>query len=136
MIASILILVLSACMFLYWLRYTCLLVLEMVPPQDNRDAVIAAHDLISIDQVYAAGERSISELHRLLDRDYQTLQNLMANYPIAGSVEHRLLVLDYRIMKLWATVVRPLHPSAARRATREMAKVLDYFAAEVGAAAV
>jgi hypothetical protein len=123
-------------MFLYWLRYTCLLVLEMVPPQDHRDAVIAAHDLVSIDQVNAAGETSIGDLHRLLDRDYQTLQDLLSRCPIAGSVEHRLLVLDYKIMKLWSSVVQPLHPGAARRATREMAKVLDYFAAEVGAAAV
>jgi hypothetical protein len=134
MIASILILVLSACMFLYWLRYTCLLVLETVPPQDYRDAVIAAHELISIDQVKAAGNMGIGDLHRLLDRDYQTLQDLLSRCPMAGSIEHRLLMFDYHIMKLWSTAVRPLYPAAAREATREMAKVLDYFAAEVGAA--
>lgn len=134
MIASILILVLSACMFLYWLRYTCLLVLETVPPQDYRDAVIAAHELSSIDRVRSAGNIAIGDLHPLLDRDYQTLQDLLSRCAVAGSIEHRLLVLDYNIMKLWATVVRPLYPAAAREATREMAKVLDYFAAEVGAA--
>jgi hypothetical protein len=123
-------------MFLYWLRYTCLLVLEMAPPQDHRDAVIAAHELISINQVSTAADKPISDLHRLLDRDYQILQDLLACCAVAGSVEHRLLVLDYKIMKVWSSLLRALHPRAARRATLEMARVLDYFAAEVGAAAV
>lgn len=134
MIASILILVLSACMFLYWLRYTCLLVLETVPPQDHRDAVVAAHELVSIGQVH--GSMAIADLHRLLDRDYRTLQDLLSHCAVAGSIEHRLLVLDYTVMKAWSRAVRPLNPAAAREATHEMAKVLDYFAAEVGSATV
>jgi hypothetical protein len=133
MIASILIILFSVCMFLYWLRYTCLLVLENAPVEEPCALPGIGHILMSGNRV-AASDVPVSELYRQLDRDYRILRRLLAHYPEGESIEQKLLVVDYAAMKLWSRIVRPFSPSTARRAMVEMGRVLDYFSAELSTA--
>ena len=135
MIASCLIIVLSSCMFVYWFRHSCVLILEMAPPEDHRQSVIDTYGLSSIQMAAAGDGAGNGDLHRLLDRDYRILQDLLTQYPEVASVEHRILMLDYTLMKAWSKVASTLCPDRAPGALMEMAKVLDYFVATIGTAA-
>lgn len=133
MIASILIIALSACMFLYWLRYTCLLVLENAPVEELGAMPGIGHPVMSGSRV-ASAELPPSELYRLLDRDYSILRRLLAHYPESGSIEQKLLVVDYVAMKVWSRLVRPFSLVKAKQAMIEMGRILDYFSAELSTA--
>lgn len=133
MIVSILIIALSACMFLYWLRYTCLLVLESAPAEALGALPGIGHVVMSGDHV-ASTELPASELYRLLDRDYSILRRLLAHYPESESIEQKLLVVDYAAMKVWSRLVRPFSPEKSKQAMIEMGRVLDYFSAELSTA--
>jgi hypothetical protein len=133
MIASLVIIVLSACMFAYWLRYTCLLVLETAPPRE-RGAAAVAQVVMTGSRVAASMDMPVSELYRLLDRDYAILRRLLSHYPESGTVEQKLLVIDYAAMKWWSKLVRPFSPARASKAMIEMGQVLDYFSAELSTA--
>jgi uncharacterized protein YjiS (DUF1127 family) len=49
-----------------------------------------------------------------------------------ASIENKLLVLDYRLMRLWSRLTRSLAPQQSRQALTEMASVLRVLAGKMG----
>ena len=126
MIASILIIAFSVVMFVYWFRYSCVLLLrgaaeqaELSAAQDNRFSVAQVMKRLKTEQ-------ELDPLQRSLDRDYHVLKYLIehaADLELV-SIENRLLILDYKLMHCWFNLTRTLAPVHARKALTEMASVL------------
>ena len=126
MIASILIIVFSIIMFVYWFRYSCLLLLRDAAGQAELSAV--QDDRFSVSDVMARlkTEQELDPLQRSLDRDYHVLKYLIehaADLELV-SIENRLLILDYKLMHFWFNLTRTLAPVQSRKALTEMASVL------------
>ena len=126
MIASILIIAFSIVMFVYWFRYSCVLLLRgaaeqagLSAAQDNRFSVAQVMERLKTEQ-------ELDPLQRSLDRDYHVLKYLIehaADLELV-SIENRLLILDYKLMHCWFNLTRTLAPVHARKALTEMASVL------------
>ncbi len=131
MIASVLIITFSLVLFVYWFRYSCLLLLRR-----NADQPVLAADRFnyaSVQEGLKAG-LELDPLHQSLERDYRVLTYLLEH--AAGleleQLEYRLLVLDYRIMQAWYRVTKSAAPQQARRALGEMADVLNALCGHIG----
>jgi len=133
MVASILILVFSAVLLVYWFRYSCVLLLRSAA---ERNAVPMTEDRFNIgmvlDRVRTA--RDLGPLERALDRDYHMLTYLLkhaADLELA-SIENRMLILDYKLMRVWYRLTRTIAPDQSRKALAEMASVLGAVARQTG----
>ena len=135
MVETILILAFSLALFVYWFRYTVLLLLN--------DEQVAGHTTV-IGQLSvletrealrrAQADLALDRLHHALDKDYRMLRYLLDHAPGMGlrPVEHYMLILDYRLMKAWYCLTRNASTRQARRALDEMAGVLSYIAYKMG----
>ena len=133
MIASILILMFSAVLLVYWFRYSCVLLLKNAA---ERAEAPLADERFSIGYVLerVRTEKHLDTLERALDRDYHMLTYLLkhaADLELA-SIENRLLILDYRLMRLWYRITRTIAPEQSRKALTEMASVLGAVARQAG----
>ena len=133
MIVSILIIVFSAGLLVYWFRYSCLLLLRNSAV--HTDAVVP-DERFSIGKVLerVRTEEQLAPLERALDRDYHMLSYLLkhaADLELA-SIENRMLILDYKLMRLCYKLTRVIAPSLSRKALTEMAKVLGAVARQAG----
>ena len=118
MVASILISVVSVVLLGYWFRYSCLLLLRSH----------AQHP----EQVTAEGD--LDPLHRAVEQDYRLFTFLCRH--AAGlaeqSIEERILILDYKLMRIWYRLTRTLAPALARNALSEMAAVVAFLGQRIG----
>jgi hypothetical protein len=132
MIASILILVFALVLLIYWFRYTCILILKDRP--ELSDAVapanVSGYKIVQRDLVT---EPRLEELELALKRDFELLNYILehASGMELSSLEHRLLLLDYKLMKWQFRLTKSLFPGCARRALGEMASVTDVLARRV-----
>jgi hypothetical protein len=133
MFASILILTFSAVLLVYWFRYSCVLLLRNAaeraqqPLTDERFSIRLVLEKVRTEQ-------HLDTLERALDRDYHMLTYLLkhaADLELA-SIENRVLILDYRLMRLWYRVTRTIAPEQARKALAEMASALGVVARQTG----
>jgi hypothetical protein len=128
MAVSILIIVLSLALLVYWLRYTCLLLLsEATTATDTSFSLFSFH---RIRRQLAAGG-SMHGLHKNLDRDYRVLTYLGSKTGALSAVDAQLLVWDYRLMRCWHAVTRTAFPVQSRKALEEMADVLAILASKL-----
>jgi hypothetical protein len=131
MIASVLIIVFSAVLLVYWFRYSCLLLIR----SQAQPAGVATDSRFQFGEVQnrLAGAGQLDPLERSLQRDYEVLVFLLEH--AVGlelrSFEDRLLVLDYRVMRWWYRFTRTAAPEQARRALGEMASVLGILAGRI-----
>ena len=131
MIASVLIITFSLVLFVYWFRYSCLLLLRR-----GADQPVAAADRFNYVFVQQGLKTAmdLDPLHQSLDRDYRVLTYLLEH--AAGleleQLEYRLLVLDYRMMQGWYRLTKSTAPRQARRALGEMADVLNVLVGRIG----
>ena len=129
MIETILILAFSLALFVYWFRYTVLLLLSEERVEEH-DAVIGQLHVLETREALQQTEegRALDRLHRALDDDYRMLRYLLEHAAGMGlqPLERVLLTLDYRIMNAWYRLKRN------RRALDEMASVLSCFAYKMG----
>jgi hypothetical protein len=134
MLASALIISFSLVLFVYWFRYTCLLVLRSAPEAARQnDAAIDSR--LSFSEVQARLGRDaagicLDSLQRSLQRDKDVLTYLL-NHAVAldsASLDRRLLMLDYQIMKGWYCLTKTAAPAQARKALSEMAAILGFLA--------
>jgi hypothetical protein len=138
MLASILIIITSSGLFLYWFRYTCLLLLAQ---GDEQQAVKVASTIrlhfpaIQADLPMQAQTSTLDGFHQLLQNDYHILTGLLHQARGADSIERRLLTIDYHCMRLWYALTRRRHRAHARNALAEIAMILSNFAADIGSAA-
>jgi hypothetical protein len=131
MIASVLIITFSLVLFVYWFRYSCLLLLRR-----GFEQPVAAADrfnYVRVQQGLKAG-LALDPLRQSLDRDYRVLTYLLEH--AAGleleQLEYRLLVLDYKVMQGWYRLTKSSAPRQARRALGEMADVLKVLVGRIG----
>ena len=145
MFVSIVIITLSMLLFLYWFRYTCLLILSTRTAKDYTAQVAAANQLefpviLSQLKIAVPDGRAIEEMGTLqqsLERDYRLLTGLLrhaAQFQMGGlTVEQRMLMIDYQIMKLvFGASHRFVQPQQARKALTEMADIVAHFANAMG----
>jgi hypothetical protein len=140
MAASILIILFSTALLIYWFRYTCLLILGTRTGKDYAAGVAAANDLnfpgVLANVVSAETPRQLKALEQSLERDYRLLTYLLAHTVGANlggiTLEQRLLMLDFRLMRLLFGLTRAFAPSRARAAVLEMTEVLNHLANAMG----
>lgn len=139
MIASILILVFSVILFLYWFRYTCLLILSTKTTTDYAGQVAQANQLTFCEVQDMLRDQLQSEaldsLRRSLDRDFRLITYLIRHGSTmeAGSgLEQRMLMIDYTVMKAWYALTRNIATSYAQSALREMSDIVGHFANTMG----
>jgi hypothetical protein len=138
--ASIFIIVVSLILFVYWFRYTCLLILSAQNAKNYAPQVATANQLafleIRSELMQDTPASPLEKLHRSLDRDYRVLTYLLqhaATYNVTGrSIEERILMVDYQIMRVWYALARPFSSSLARRALLEQATVVNHLANAMG----
>ena len=49
-----------------------------------------------------------------------------------ASIENKLLVVDYKMMRIWSRLTRTLAPQQSRKALSEMASVLQALVSQMG----
>ena len=137
MLTSGFIIIASSVFFLYWFRYTCLLLLAR---EDSAEYAfqVAANIKLSFPQVQAALQAPLqsAELDRLreqMDQDYLLLTELLG-HPGMKSIEGCMLRADYQLMRVWYQVMRKSDGLLqARKTLAEMSSILGFFAAQIGA---
>jgi hypothetical protein len=133
MFASILIIVLSSALLLYWFRYSCVLLIQNGQSEALNTIDHATFRFGDI-QDRLRTDSQLEPLHALLQRDYQVLTYLAKNASGLNleGIEERLLVWDYKLMASWYSVTRTAAPQQARQALSEMASVLSLLAGRMG----
>jgi hypothetical protein len=137
-IASVLIIVLSVALFVYWFRYTCLLILSTKTARNYGGAVAEANRL-SFPEVHnllrAESAVNMDALRDALEKDYRLLTSLIRNSASqeagADDLEERLLMLDFALMRGWYAVGGVLGIARAH-ALREMCDIVSHFANSMG----
>jgi hypothetical protein len=134
MVTSVFIIAISVVLFVYWLRYSCVLLLrsaqqraEMPTVADERFSAFSVLERLKT-------EADLAPLERALERDYYVLTYLIehaADLELA-SIENKLLVLDYKLMRLWSRLTRTAAPQQSRKALSEMASVLSVLVGQMG----
>jgi len=132
MIVTILILTISAALLVYWFRFCCMGLLRyhadepLVLPENRFDFPAVRERLQT--------ELDLDPLHRLLDRDYRVVTYLLRHAANLGgeSIESRLLLADYKLMKAWYCLTRSAAPTQARKALSERAEILGFLARKMG----
>jgi len=133
--SSLLIGTVSATLLGYWFRYSCLLLLRSradraVVASEYQFNLFQVRDRIKTDPV-------LDVLHQSLERDYHILNYLLQHTALLGgrSLEDRILLLDYAVMRGWYRLTRNSAPERARVALSEMAAVLVCLAQKLDAKA-
>jgi len=136
MLASILIIVCSLVLLVYWFRYSCLLLIRSHQVALEPLPAASRFGLYEVQSGLKLGQ-ALDPLHEALRRDYQLLMYLVehASGLELESFEDRLLVLDYRIMRRWYGLARSLFPAQARGTLSEMASILAILVDRMGSQA-
>lgn len=140
MVSSLLIITFSVVLFLYWFRYTCLLILKTRTSRDYARQVALANHLsfldVSKELQRDLGMDQLAHLHASLSRDYRVLTYLLrhaATLPVRGrSLERWMLMIDFKLMELDYAVTSRFASSQARRAVEEMSYIVTHFANAMG----
>ena len=140
MLVTLFIIGVSLFLFVYWFRYTAILIQRTRSTAQYAQKVAAANQLSFVDihqRLHAAG--APEELARFcedLEHDYQALKYLLGHAATvqAGSytAEQRLLMLNFKLMKLWFAAMFRFRPAAAKVVLLEMSGTLEYFANVMG----
>jgi hypothetical protein len=134
--------VLSGSLFFYWFRYACVLILKARSARDYATAVAQANALQfpqvqqKLEAITAAQLPGLDALQRAVDRDYKLLIWLIrhgAEFRVSGrQVEHKMLLLDYQLLRAWYTCSRRVSVRRGRHALEEMVNIVRHFAAMMG----
>ena len=131
--------IIAFCTFVYWFRYSCLLLLSR-KGSAKYALQVASNIQLSFPHVQEALQTlthsaALDRLQERLDKDYHLLTDLL-RHPGGESIEHRILRLDYHIMRVWYQLTRSsCQVLQARKALEEMSAILGFFAAEIGESA-
>ena len=140
MIVTLFIIGISATLFVYWFRYTVILILRTRSTPEYAQKVAVANRLSFVEvreKLHAPmQDENLAGLCGALQRDYKALKYLLGHAATAqaGSytAEQRLLMINFRLMSLWFSAVLRFRPTAAKLALLEMSGTLEYFANAMG----
>jgi hypothetical protein len=132
MVASIFILAVSVALLIYWFRYCCLILLrnyaeQQSPVPENRFSFPQVRERLQTDS-------DLDTLQLSLDRDYRVVTYLLQHAAGLGdqSIEHRLLRLDYMLMRMRFVITKTAAPEQARKALSEQVAILGCLARKMG----
>jgi hypothetical protein len=136
---SIFIIVVSTVLFVYWFRYTCVLILNTRNEREHAARIAEANHLsfVAAQQELAFAPQqseSLDNLHKSLDRDYRMVSYLLrhAGTQSGRSLEEHLLRLDYQMIRVCYYLARPFSRRSARRALAERASIISHLANAMG----
>jgi hypothetical protein len=135
---SIFIIVISTLLFVYWFRYTCVLMLR-TRAREHAHRVAEVNHLSFLkaqkELESAPGQQELLDtLHQSLDRDYRVLSYLLRHTGTqsGASVEEHLLRIDYHMMRALYYLARPFSPKSARQVLIERASIVSHLANAMG----
>jgi hypothetical protein len=134
MVTGVFIIAISVILFIYWLRYSCVLLLRNA--QERAGMSTLADQRFSFSSVLERlkTDRDLGPLERALERDYYVVMYLIehaADLELA-SIENKLLVIDCKLMRVWSRLTRTVAPQQSRKALSEMASVLSVLVGQMG----
>jgi len=140
MIVSLIMGGVSAGLFIYWLRYTCQLILSAKSARDYSRDVAEANNLLFLQvqqELAQVRERfDLDALHSKLENDYRLLTYLLVHGPAfhanGDRLEQIMLMLNFRLLKTLYALTCPISVSNGKRALHEMTQVVGYFANRIG----
>ena len=143
MLASVFIIGVSVLLFIYWFRYTCLLILNTKSNEGYAEQIAGANQLSFLearDALNAAkpdtlAKQSLDKVRSSLARDYALLTYLLrhAGYNVdSQSFEQRMIRADFQFMRVWYAFVRIFSLQHARGALLEMVSIVDHLASTMG----
>src|SRR5262245_37304785 len=112
MLASLLICAISLVLLVYWLRYTCVLLLRNSNSVSSPTEIARLSYLQIQADLNAEGSLALDPLHDALQQDYAVLSFLVAHAPALSfnPFERRLLAADYRLMRICYRLTRSSAP--------------------------
>jgi hypothetical protein len=137
MLSICLIILFSVVLFVYWFRYSCLLILQNRTAYSTETANGSALSFPVVQERLKSQEGGVElldQLRRDLSNDYRIICFLLRCSAENGvdPIERRLLVMDYWILQAWYSMARRTAPLQARKALEEMSNIVSYFASSVG----
>jgi hypothetical protein len=140
MIVSLIMSGVSVGLFLYWLRYTCQLILSSKSTRDYTRDVAAANDLrflqVQQDLAQVRERFELDTLQSKVENDYRLLTYLLVHGPAflanGDRLEQIVLMLNFRLLKTYYAMTSPISVSNGKRALQEMTQVVGYFANRMG----
>lgn len=139
MALSIVIIVISTALFVYWFRYTCVLILRTRNARDYAHTVAEANRLSFVaarEQLSGQNSRldALEGLHASLDRDYRVVCYLLQHTGTQGgqSIEEHMLRVDYQMMRAWYFLSKPFSRQSARQTLLERASIISHLANAMG----
>jgi hypothetical protein len=124
----------SILLFVYWFRYTCLLILSTKTARDYAGEVAAANDLsfLEVQELLRdSGPVELDQLNASLERDFALLSNLQQQSEVEG-IEDGMLKMNYTVYRFLFKTVGRFSPDMARKALDEMSGVISHFANALG----
>lgn len=140
-LVSVLILVISAFMLVFWLRSASRSILRERFEQNYSAEVAEANQLeyLAVRQALSDGSSEDADYAGslgALERDYEALTYLLRNAATVNvgryTRRERLLVLDFQLLRVWVRTKRTLGMSSWQSGLVEMATILEYFGNVVG----
>ncbi len=127
-------------LFLYWFRYTCVLILSAKTSRDYATQIASANHLTFLETRDTLLDDSLAapleKIRQSLDRDYQLLtyllQHVSGDTASGRSLENRILMIDFRLLSLWYGVTRRFSSQHARGALLEMSSIVGHLANTMG----
>ena len=135
MITSVFIIAISVILFAYWLRYSCVMLLRNAQERTEVSTVEDERFSISSVRERLKTEGELDPLEHALERDYHVVTYIIehaADLELA-SIENKLLVIDYKLMRVWSRLTRTAAPEQSRKALAEMASVLSVLVDQMSA---
>ena len=134
MLTSVFIIAISVILFAYWLRYSCILLLRNAQEQSQSDGRPDERFGLATVLQRLGTDADLALLEQSLERDYRVVTYIIghASDLERSSIENKLLVLDYKMMRVWSRLTRTLSPRQSRKALCEMAAVLQVLVAQLG----
>lgn len=140
MATSIIIIVISTVLFVYWFRYTCVLILRTRNVRKYAQQVAHINHLSFLDaqkklaSSVPSPNETFDSLHQSLDRDYRVVSYLLRHSGTQSgeSIEEHMLRLDYQIMRVCYFLAKPFSRRSARQALIERASIISHLANAMG----
>ena len=132
-----LIVLFSVVLFVFWFRYSCLLILQNRTASSMQYASNPALTFPTVQERLRSQENGVAVMDQLnhdLMNDYRIISFLLrcSAENEGDPIERRLLMLDYWILQAWYSLARRAAPRQARSALEEMSNIVGYFASSVG----
>lgn len=143
MFTSILIIAVSLVLFLYWFRYTCVLILNTRTTKDYSADVARANQLSFVgvrDMLERSQAVDLDTVRRSLEQDYRLVSSLTKQAGAfqmgESTLEEKILRIDFRIMQMAYGIVRQVSEAKSRAALEEMSLIVAHLANSFGERAV